>query len=105
MTIEDKGMPFHKSPFKFGNLFIMFKVVYPDQLNSVEKDKLLEAFKDMEGMNIKSNQVPKFEIREMKTLKPFQDSQRNSHHQGGNEAHDSDEENDDHLKGPAQCAQ
>ena len=30
MTIEDKGMPFHKNPFKFGNLFIMFKVVYPD---------------------------------------------------------------------------
>jgi DnaJ-class molecular chaperone len=40
MTIEEKGMPFHKNPFKFGNLFIMFKVVYPDSLDSSEKEKL-----------------------------------------------------------------
>ena len=29
MTIEGKGMPFHKKPYKFGNLFIKFSVKFP----------------------------------------------------------------------------
>lgn len=32
MTIEEKGMPYHKNSFKFGNLFIMFKVVFPESI-------------------------------------------------------------------------
>jgi len=36
-TVPDKGLPFHKQPFKFGNLFVMFKVTFPD---SVPVDKL-----------------------------------------------------------------
>ena len=31
-TIPDKGLPFHKSTFKFGNLFILFKVEFPKSL-------------------------------------------------------------------------
>ena len=33
MTIEEKGLPFHKNPYKFGNLFILFKVKFPKTLN------------------------------------------------------------------------
>lgn len=33
-TVEDKGMPFHKNPFKFGNLFIMFKVKFPERITA-----------------------------------------------------------------------
>ena len=73
MTIEEKGMPFHKNPFKFGNLFIMFKVTYPDSLDSSEKEKLSQTFKAINGMQLKSNRVDQ-EIREMKTLKPFEES-------------------------------
>ena len=36
-TVPDKGLPFHKQPYKFGNLFIMFKVTFPD---SVDVDKI-----------------------------------------------------------------
>jgi len=32
MTIPEKGLPFHKNPYKFGNLFVLFKVVFPDSL-------------------------------------------------------------------------
>lgn len=32
MTIEEKGLPFHKSPFQFGNMFVLFKVKFPDTL-------------------------------------------------------------------------
>lgn len=31
-TIEGFGMPFHKTSYKFGNLFILFKIRFPDSL-------------------------------------------------------------------------
>ena len=31
-TVPDKGLPFHKQPYKSGNLFIMFKVTFPDSI-------------------------------------------------------------------------
>jgi DnaJ family protein A protein 2 len=31
-TVEGHGMPYHKQPFKFGNLFVVFKVTFPDTL-------------------------------------------------------------------------
>jgi len=34
MTIEDKGLPFHKNSYKFGNLFVLFKVKFPDTLGA-----------------------------------------------------------------------
>lgn len=33
-TIENHGMPFHKQPYKFGNLFIIFKIKFPETLNA-----------------------------------------------------------------------
>lgn len=34
MTCEDLGMPFHKTPYKHGNLFINFKIKFPDTINA-----------------------------------------------------------------------
>jgi len=31
-TVEGKGLPFHKKSWEFGNLFIIFKVTFPDSL-------------------------------------------------------------------------
>lgn len=33
MTCEDLGMPFHKTPYKNGSLFITFSVKFPDQID------------------------------------------------------------------------
>jgi len=33
MTIPDKGLPFHKNPYKFGNLFVLFSVKFPEDLS------------------------------------------------------------------------
>ena len=33
MTCEGLGMPFHKTSYKFGNLFINFKIKFPDAIN------------------------------------------------------------------------
>lgn len=35
-TVEEKGMPFHKSSYKFGNLFIIFKVTFPDKIQPAQ---------------------------------------------------------------------
>ena len=31
-TLEGKGLPFHKKSWEFGNLFIIFKVTFPDSM-------------------------------------------------------------------------
>jgi len=36
MTCEGLGMPFHKTPYKFGNLFINFKIKFPDSMDEAE---------------------------------------------------------------------
>ena len=33
MTCEGLGMPFHKTPYKFGNLFVNFKIKFPDKID------------------------------------------------------------------------
>ena len=33
MTVEGLGMPYHKTPYKYGNLFINFKIKFPEKLN------------------------------------------------------------------------
>ena len=36
MCIPEKGMPFHNNSFKFGNLFILFKLIFPERLESIQ---------------------------------------------------------------------
>jgi DnaJ family protein A protein 2 len=31
-TVIGKGLPFHKKAYEFGNLYIIFKVTFPDKL-------------------------------------------------------------------------
>lgn len=40
MTIEDKGLPFHKNSYKFGNLFVLFKVNFPDSMDAAQIPKI-----------------------------------------------------------------
>ena len=37
LTVPEKGMPFYKNAYKYGNLFIMFKVQFPDRINEDQK--------------------------------------------------------------------
>lgn len=73
MTIEDKGMPFHKNPFKSGNLFIMFKVSYPETLAPAQQASLKAAFADIVEMHLSASKKEE-SIREHKTLKKFEES-------------------------------
>ena len=77
MTVEEKGMPFHKSSFKFGNLFIMFKVVFPDQVSASESEEVKQVISKLQKMEVKA---PSEELSETKYLRPYDKAQRNTHH-------------------------
>ena len=36
MTCEDLGMPFHKTPYKYGNMFITFSIKFPDRIEPAQ---------------------------------------------------------------------
>ena len=40
MCCEGLGMPFHKTPYKFGNLFINFKIKFPEKLSDDQVSKV-----------------------------------------------------------------
>lgn len=42
-TVENHGMPYHKQSYKFGNMFIVFKVKFPDTLSALQMSKITEA--------------------------------------------------------------
>lgn len=56
LTVEEKGMPYHKNSFKFGNLFIMFKIKFPEKIGSNQKaamTKAVETLNYVEGYDKK----------------------------------------------------
>lgn len=42
-TVKDLGMPFHNAPYKSGNLYIDFEIVFPGELDSDEVKKISEV--------------------------------------------------------------
>ncbi len=60
MTCDGLGMPFHKTPYKNGNLFINFKIKFPDtipknQVGNIEK--VLSSQKKTETEKAELNDV------------------------------------------------
>mgnify|MGYP001101290594 CR=1 FL=1 len=47
MTVEEKGLPFHKNPYKFGNLFILFSVQFPESLTSAQSQSVSQLLSGM----------------------------------------------------------
>lgn len=64
MTIEDKGLPFHKNSYKFGNLFVLFKVVFPESLDETQRTKVQST---LSSMKTKKDDVD-MEVAETVTL-------------------------------------
>lgn len=55
MTIEEKGLPFHKNPYKFGNLFVMFHVKFPDSLSENQMGEISTILSGMKKKQIDAN--------------------------------------------------
>jgi DnaJ family protein A protein 2 len=75
MTIEEKGLPFHKSPYKFGNLFILFRVEFPETMNS---SQMKEVSTSLAGMKTKKNDEEMDEAETVKLIS-FKDDHKNTH--------------------------
>jgi len=52
MTIPEKGLPFHKTSYKFGNLFVLFKVKFPDTLTQAQVGQAKSALSKMEQKDV-----------------------------------------------------
>ena len=88
-TILDKGLPFHKQSYKYGNLFVLFKVKFPDQLNVAAIEQAGKALGHMRVDDVD------MDCKEVVQLEKYSEGQRNTHAQGGTEGDDSDEEDAD----------
>lgn len=89
-TIDNHGMPFHNQGFKFGNLFVIFKITFPTHLNATQLQKIGEALTHM-----KKSKDTDMDVAETCHLKEYAESHRNTHHEGGNEGNESDEEGEE----------
>lgn len=93
LTCEGLGMPFHKTPYEFGNLFIKFKIVFPANVDSVQCDQIKKVLTDM-GKS-KSEQTELDAATETVTLTKFEEAHKNTHAQGGTHGDDDDDEGDE----------
>lgn len=104
-TVEGFGMPYHKQTFKFGNLFIIFKIKFPDQISIDQQKKVGEALafqKKQKDANMNTDEVC--------ILKPFSEDHKNTHHEGGTSGQGGEEgdEDEEDMRGGArrmQCSQ
>lgn len=96
MSVVDKGMPFHKTSYKNGNLHVAFKVKFPEKIDPSHFDALKAALP-------KADTNTATDVSETVKLEEFQE---NPHHQGGEHGVDSDED-EDHMGGGqrVQCQQ
>ena len=83
-------MPFFNSPDKYGNLYVEFKIVFPDKLNKEQYEKLSEIFKD-EKINIIDDLSKDMEKC---NLEDYNEFETNPYYKGGRkEDHIEDGEN------------
>jgi DnaJ homolog subfamily A member 2 len=88
MTLKDLGLPFHKKSFEHGNIYVLFRVQFPDKL---AKDQIENLAKILKLPKKKEEKADSEHI-----LESYHESQRNTHVQGGTEGNESDEEHDGH---------
>lgn len=87
-TVEGHGMPYHKQPYKFGNLFVVFKIVFPKELKKEQINKVQEALGGSKKKDVD------MEVAESCFLKEFHEHHRNTHHEGGQDGNGSDDEDE-----------
>ena len=94
-TVEELGMPFFNSPFRFGHLYIDFQIVFPDKLSDEQSNKITEILNN-ERLNHVGN-VPK-DI-EKYTLEDYDASETNSSYKGGKKEDWQGEDDDEDEEG------
>lgn len=97
MTVEGLGMPFHKTNYKYGNLFITFKIKFPDNITDAESKEITSILK--EG-KLPSEQQELEACKSTVVLREFTEADKNVYATGGQQKKvDSDAEMDDDEEG------
>ena len=78
-TVEELGMPFFNSPFRFGNLYIDFQIAFPDKLTDEQSQKITKILNNERINHVGS--IPK-DI-EKYNLENYDASETNSSYKGG----------------------
>jgi len=92
-TVKECGMPFFDAPYKYGNLYINFNIVFPDTIDKEQKESLEKLFKNL----IREKKEEKYD--ESYTLSAFDPSDENTHYGGGKKENRRGEEDDDENEG------
>jgi len=100
-VIKNKGMPFFKDPFYFGNLIVIFNVIFPlpHELNEEHIDKLKEILGDKQ----KESKVT--DSRHEYFMDNFNEDQINDNEEGGKKPADEREEDEAFGGRGVRCAQ
>jgi len=88
-TVVDCGMPFFDRPYKFGNLYINFNIVFPEKLDTGEKESLFKLFPQL----IQTEITEKYD--ETYNVTDFKSSDENTHHSGGKKENQQKEDGDE----------
>jgi DnaJ family protein A protein 2 len=76
-TVKDLGMPFYEQPHKFGNLYLKILIIFPEKLDSGEKEIIQSILSAQNSQEI----IP--DIQEKYYLSDFVKLEENTHHSGG----------------------
>lgn len=88
-------MPFHKTPYKFGNLFILFKIKFPDNVNQGQIEQIGKVLSGQKKSQAQLEAVQS--VEDVQKLEPFNEGQKNTHAAGGTD--DDHREDDDDEEG------
>lgn len=101
-VVENMGMPFHKKVYAFGNLFIHFKVKFPDTLDPKSMTLIQNALGaggkkkgSAEKHGGKNEEHKDQHADEVVEMKKFEEFHKNTHHGGGERGNDSEDEDDE----------
>lgn len=93
MTCEGLGLPFHKTPYKHGNLFIKFNIKFPERLDEAQVQAANTIFANQQKSETQQREIDGAD--EKVTMEKFRDDHKNTQAAGGTRAHGSDEEGSD----------
>jgi len=107
MTVVGLGMPFNNKIFMNGNLFITFKIKFPNKIDPAQATGISSAlsFQQQEQSSKKKKKQEKpEEAQETVKMVPFTEAHRNQHHGGGDRGNESEEEEEEEGRGGIGCA-
>ena len=98
-TVHDCGMPFFESPYRFGNLYINFNILFPKSIDE-EQSKGLQLLFASGQMELEEDPS----IKEKCSLSDYNESEENTYETGGKRPRKSSgDKDDDRRQGGVRC--